>query len=228
MFKKILLACSMSAMAISAAHAADVESAAGFDWTGAYIGVHLGYGEPSFDGVFDTGEGDSEDITFADDIDTDGLLGGIQGGYNYQMGSIVLGIEADLTFTDYSGSTVDVQNDVVEARVDYLASLRARAGFALDTLLIYATGGLAYADGEFGITDSGDPTYVHKIDEVGYVVGGGIEWAATEEVSLRVEGLYYGFGNKMKLDEDKPDVDEDDFMKLEDIIAVRAGVNLRF
>ncbi len=234
MLKKTLLASSFLMSMISIARAADVDAAPSFDWTGPYVGIHAGYGVPSFDGAFDTGELPThEDVTYPDDIDADGFVGGGQVGYNHQIDNIVLGVEADISFTDFAGDTVDDQSDIVEAKLDYLASLRARAGFALDNLLIFATGGVALAKGQFKVTDdAGDPDdeerFSEKINEWGYVVGGGVEWAATEMVSLRVEGLYYGFDHKINLNEDLPDVDEDDTLEFNDVYVVRAGVNLRF
>lgn len=235
MIKKTLLASAILVATISATQAADVDAATAFDWTGFYAGVHGGYGVPSFDGAFDTGElpGDPESVTYGDDINADGLMGGIQAGYNHQINNIVVGIEADASFTDFSGDTEDDQNDIVEAKLDYLASLRARAGFTLDNILVYATGGVAYANGKYKLIDDAADfddaeSFNLKIDEFGYVVGGGIEWAATETVSLRVEGLYYGFGDKVGLDEDDPDVDEDDYLEFKDLYVVRGGVSFRF
>lgn len=234
MIKKTLLASSILMSMISVAGAADVDTTASFDWTGPYVGVHAGYGVPSFDGAFDTGELPTrEDVTYPDDINADGFIGGGQIGYNHQIDDIVLGVEADISFTDFSGDTVDDQDDIVEAKLNYLASLRARAGFALDNILLYATGGVALANGKFKVIDDADDpddveSFNEKIDEWGYVVGGGVEWAATEMVSLRVEGLYYGFDHKINLNEDLPDVDEDDYLEFNDVYVVRAGVNLRF
>jgi outer membrane immunogenic protein len=233
MFKRILVAGAVSVLAISTAQAADIEAPVVFDWTGPYVGVHLGYGDPSFDGIYDSGElpDDPEDATYVDDINADGILGGLQAGYNVQMDNIVLGIEADISFTDFSGDAEDEDGfDVVEADVDFLASLRARLGFAMDTLLIYATGGLAYADGEFKVTDADEEVQraSFDIDEFGYVVGGGLEWAANETWSFRVEGLYYGFGHEEDIDGATDDADEDDFVELKDVVVVRGGVNWRF
>ncbi len=230
MLRKFLLTTSVLISTVSFAQAADIEPVAAFDWTGFYVGAHVGYGDPSFDGVFDTGESDDEERSFADDINADGILGGLQAGYNYQIDNIVLGIEADISFTDFSGDTEDDEpdeEDGIKADVDFLASLRARAGFAVDNVLLYATGGVAYADGEFEFKDEGDDAGSVDIDDFGYVVGGGIEWAATEQTSLRLEGLYYGFGKERDLD-DIDDGDEDDFIELKDVIVVRAGANWRF
>lgn len=233
MLKRILIVGAVSILGLSVAHAADIEAPAAFDWTGPYVGLHLGYGDPSFDGIYDSGElpGDPEDATYVDDINADGILGGLQGGYNFQMDNVVLGVEADISFTDFSGDTDDADGfDVVEADVDLLASLRARLGFAMDRFMIYATGGLAYADGEFKVSDADEELQKASfdIDEFGYVVGGGLEWAAGESWSVRVEGLYYGFGDEENIDGATDDADEDDFVELKDVLVIRGGVNWLF
>jgi outer membrane immunogenic protein len=234
MLTRFLFACAISALACSAAEAADIEAPAAFDWTGFYIGGHLGYGDPSFDGIYDSGEidaGNPEDATYADDIDADGILGGAQAGYNIHTDSIVVGVEADISFTDFSGDAEDADGfDKIKADVDFLASARLRLGFALDTLLIYATGGVAYADGEFKISDAdlALEKASYDIDDFGYVVGGGLEWAALENVSLRIEGLYYGFGDEQDISDATSDADEGDSLELEDVFVVRGGVNWLF
>lgn len=230
MIRKFFLASTITVFAASGALAADMVEPAAYDWTGAYIGAHAGYGDPSMRGVFDSGESDRDDRSFGKDINADGILGGLQAGYNYQIDNFVLGLEADVSFTDFTGDTEDKnasEQDGIKANIDLLASGRARAGFAFDTLLLYATGGVAYADGKFKIRNSGSNVGSVKIDDVGYVVGGGLEWAATEQMSFRLEGLYYGFGKKRSLD-DFPDGDSADFIELKDVVSVRAGVNWHF
>jgi outer membrane immunogenic protein len=232
MFKTSLLAVGFLGLVCSAAQGADIVEQPLFDWTGPYVGVHAGYGIPSFDGVYDSNEEDREDMSFADDIDADGILGGVQLGYNLQTGSnFVFGIEGDFSVTDFSGDTEDddpENNDGIDADVDFLASLRARAGFAADNVLFYATGGLAYAHSDFDFTNEGDDAGSIDLDSWGYVVGGGVEWAFQENLSLRIEGLYYGFDTKSEGFGGIDDGDNDDFIELENVGVVRAGINWLF
>jgi outer membrane immunogenic protein len=241
MLKRLLLASTLSVSMIPAAVAADIEPPPSvFDWSGFYIGGHVGYGDPSFGGKVDSAEADftgTGAIAYGKDINADGILGGLQAGYNVQMDSVVLGAEADISLTDFSGSTkdkvIDEGDDVpdkLKAEIDWLASLRARAGFAMDTLLIYATGGVAYTHPEFDFYNNGSHAGSIDIDDAwGYVVGGGVEYAVAENASVRLEGLYYGFDAKQNIKNDEfDDADEGDSVQLKDIWAVRVGVNWLF
>jgi outer membrane immunogenic protein len=124
--KKIaVIAAALAAFAFTApANAADVPvkgpyykaAPAAFDWTGFYIGAHVGWGKES-------GSGES------------GLIGGAQIGYNWQLNrNWVIGIEADYSATDITEPTIP-------ARVDYLASIRGRLGYTWDRTMLYGTGG---------------------------------------------------------------------------------------
>jgi outer membrane immunogenic protein len=141
--KKILsLGIALIAFAIApSAHAADMPirgpkyyapppMPAVFNWTGMYMGFHVGYG-------------------FSDDLD--GFLGGFQLGYNWQFSpNIVFGIEADVAGTDMNGTPGGIP-----AHIDYLGTARARVGYAWDRTMIYGTGGLAYVRaGALGVHDT--------------------------------------------------------------------------
>jgi outer membrane immunogenic protein len=101
-----------------------------FNWTGMYVGFHVGYG-------------------FADDLN--GFLGGVQIGYNWQFSrNIVFGIEVDASGTDMNGTPLGIP-----AHIDYLATARARVGYTWDRTMFYGTGGLAYARaGSLGFHDT--------------------------------------------------------------------------
>jgi outer membrane immunogenic protein len=91
-----------------------------FNWSGFYVGGHIGYG-------------------FSDDVD--GFLGGLQAGYNWQFSpSIVFGVEVDISGTDMNGAPLGLP-----AHIDYISTARARIGYVWDRTMIYGTGGLAYA-----------------------------------------------------------------------------------
>ncbi len=125
-------------------------------------------------------------MEFSEDEDDVSLLGGIHVGYNWQDGDTVFGVEADVSFAD---------------RIDYLASIRARLGLAADSLLIYATAGVAFVGFEDKTVDAlFHGKYEHSAvfsgdNKVGFVVGGGVEHKIDANWSLGVEGLYYFFGD---------------------------------
>jgi len=169
-----------------------------FTWTGFYVGVNAGYG---------WSDDDFDAVDLADDDDDGGFVGGAQVGYNYQIGSFVVGLEGDIQYADFGADGAfdidgDGDADGEFDSSDWFGTVRARAGVAFDRALIYATGGFAFAD-----------------DANGWVVGGGVEYAFTNNLSAKVEGLYVNLDN----DDDFPGFDgETDFG------VIRAGLNFRF
>ena len=159
-------------------------------WTGFYVGVNAGYGwQGSNDnsifvpaGTFVTAPAASGVVTYGDN-EGDGFVGGGQVGYNYQIGQIVLGVEADLQWADLGGDNgvalvpAGFPPSFVPAGtaggLEWLGTVRARVGFAFDRALIYATGGFAFAD-----------------DATGWTVGGGVEYAFTNNLTLGLEGRW--------------------------------------
>jgi opacity protein-like surface antigen len=130
---------------------------------------------------------DAKHVKFSDDDDDDvSLIGGVHVGYNWQKDSSVFGIEADVGFAD---------------GLDYLATLRARLGYARGDLLVYATGGVAFAgfDDDAVSFKTHNKTYSLGGDDddrkIGLVVGGGAEYKIRPNWSVGVEGLYYAFGD---------------------------------
>ncbi len=241
MFKKILLAGAASTLMIAGAQAADVDApaaAAGFDWTGAYVGVQAGYGwgdsnvdldDADGDGPTGPGGDDNEIIVDAleGNIETDGFLGGLHVGYNFQADMLVFGVEGDIEFSDMNGDAdvrMAVDGPVVgEAtkEIDWLGSLRLRTGFAMDRALIYATGGLAVGGVEF---ESDVPGAEESNNETawGWTIGGGLEYAMTDDLTARIEYRYT----------DLEDVEIENALGTasveNDFHAVRAGISWRF
>ncbi len=173
-----------------------------FTWTGLYVGVNGGVafqdnnnnnGRRGVVGRGNRGNGGNEDSS---------ILGGAQVGYNMQFGMFVAGIEADAQAIDFErinpvlvpgrNNRINRNND---NEVDIFGTVRGRLGLAaFDRGLIYATGGLAWktdADnnggGRFGGNNGGD--------NIGFTVGGGVEYAFTNNLSVKVEGLYVDFSD---------------------------------
>jgi len=231
--KKILLG-STAALAMflalgTAAQSADImpEPVAATDWSGFYVGGSLGYGWANMSGCYDCD--DSSSVLDAEELDLEGIVGGLHAGYNWQMDNIVFGIEGDVTFTDMKDKqdAPDPGEDEEQTgKVDLLASVRARLGIAFDDAMLYATGGIAIPDAKWEETgeDSGDLNF----GDIGGVVGGGIEYAATDMVRLRAEGLYYFFNEEKDTDDLVGAGIDDDGIELEDAFIVRGGVSLYF
>ena len=184
---------------VFAADMVDVDTA--FDWSGFYIGLNGGYAFGGDDrvGVGLTPGGPS----FADvgDVDMSGIFGGGQIGWNWQIDSFVLGVEGDLQIADIDGefSTSDAGtgNDYEgSSEVGFFGTARLRAGWAIDHLLLYGTGGLAYVDMDYDVdfeNDFGDTASMSDDDGIwGYALGGGAEFAFNEAMSVKAEYLYIG------------------------------------
>lgn len=144
-------------------------------WTGPYAGIHLGYG---FGGrVTEPGNR----------IGTDGFVGGAFGGFNYQHGQFVYGVEGDINYSNMRGSSAGTRT-----RTTVDGSIRARAGVAAtDDILIYGTAGLAAE--RLRVSAAGD-TETNPM--LGYTVGAGVDAKLTDQVFGRVEYRYTDYGRR--------------------------------
>lgn len=177
-----------------------------FSWTGGYVGLQAGYawGREN-DNQSDVPIGSSVNSSFAsaDRFDVDGFVGGGYAGYNWQSDKFVFGVEGDLDYANVEGGANFDYFGVLVGRLDFQSdwqgSLRLRVGYAMDTWLLYATGGLAAGRAE--LTASGtvrtEPiTTSDSNTHVGWTVGGGIEKAFTPNWIGRFEVRYTDFGSK--------------------------------
>lgn len=241
--KKLLLAGVASLATLSAAQAADIIEPTAYDWTGPYIGLQGGYAWGDNDVK---AEGEEQTITRSavtfhplDDgsIEMDGFVGGLHAGYNWQSDSLVLGVEGDIEYADLDGDTDIIHSDdgqtnekVGDARqeIDWLGSLRLRAGFTFDRALLYATGGLAVGGVEVsGFIDESDFDDSNKGTEWGWTLGGGFEYAVTDALSARLEYRYTDLGDS----DVEAGGEETPISKLEfenTFHAVRAGLSWHF
>jgi outer membrane immunogenic protein len=183
-------------------------------WSGFYIGGNLGYAFGGSDDVSITSnvEGTVDNI---DDLELNGIFGGGQIGYDVQWDSIVFGAVADIEAADINDDftknfTISGNDDQLKAKgdIDVWGTLRARLGVAFDNVLIYGTGGLAWANVDYDMrannfTTGGTGRIKDNSTRVGYAVGGGVEWAIDDSWSLGAEYLYVNLGDyKIKGDAD--------------------------
>jgi high affinity Mn2+ porin len=175
---------------------ASPSSAVPYDWSGWYVGGHVAY---SF-GQATSALSDPNLTVTGDSFGS--LYGGVQGGYNYVLPSrIFLGAEADVTFPNFqtyedgvifTGGTP--YGTTVTDEIDYIATLRARFGYAFDHWLIYGTGGFAWSQARFGETP-GVASTEDKIlrTRAGWTLGLGAERAIAPNWTARIEYLYDDF-----------------------------------
>ena len=209
-FIATLMASAVSIVAYSAANAADAvdqipeapvaveEPAPVSNWEGAYIG---GYG--SYDwGRFGGG-----------DYDADGFGGGVFGGYNWQSGQIVYGLEADVGYAKQDQETFDG----LDAETSWNGSVRGRVGYDMNPFLLYGTAGVAFQNNELSdATSSDDKT------SVGYTVGAGVEALVTQNITARVEYRYTDFAA------DDYDLDSGSVSRGFDDHSVKVGIGVKF
>ena len=210
-----------------------------FTWTGFYVGGHVGgiRGRGSF--------GEARDVVFLGFVTVGGLpgiapivivpsrfatvggvsgsgtsfIGGGQVGYNWQVGSFLLGLEGDASWTRIRAGVTQAVPDpflvqtltgTYSTEVDWTASLRARVGVTFDRVLLYATGGAAFAGGQvnsaftlvtpitgiiFPVPSSGTTVASASFNDIGWTVGGGIEWAFADNWSLAGEYRHADYGS---------------------------------
>jgi outer membrane immunogenic protein len=185
-----------------------------FTWTGFYVGVNAGWAwgnNNDSNGVF-VPAGTFPDAPLAsgtlfvpgNDNGNEGFTGGGQIGYNYQIGSFVIGVEADIqgiatdNNNDFFLRPAFIPGDVVVAPtggvrgLDWFGTVRARAGVAFDRWMVFATGGFAYGGGGDNNNFCGGVFFDCNNDDTrtGWTVGGGVEYAFTNNFTARLEGLY--------------------------------------
>lgn len=164
-----------------------------FSWTGGYLGIQGG-------GLWSNSSVNGPDTGIFDDTFNGGLLGAYAG-YNWQFGAWVLGVEGDINGV-WNDETVTINtarfgNRDVDIGSSYLASIRARAGYAFDRTLIFATGGVAFTQfsAEAGAWDE-DALDTDK-SLTGWTIGLGAEYAFTNNWIGRLEYRFYDFSESV-------------------------------
>ena len=184
-------------------------------WEGLYAGVHMGGGKNRTPVEMGGSPGVEGDITAGFVPSSlqptgDGVIGGLQVGYSWQFGAAVFGVEADLSATSLRGReevshtffspTPVIFTTSASNHLDALGTIRGRAGIAVGDALIFGTGGLAvgHVDLQGSIAVIGPPSPIYSgsrsLLQAGFVVGGGVEYAISQRVSLRTEFLHYDLG----------------------------------
>lgn len=143
----------------------------GYSWAGPYIGGNLGY---AWGGVTNN------------PTDPSGLLGGVQGGINWQIDQWVIGAEADLQLTGAEDTFAPWKFSN-----PWFGTLRARAGYAMNNFLVYVTGGLA-----FGTLEGQNLALSESHSALGWTLGLGAEYGITQNWSVKAEYLYVDLADR--------------------------------
>lgn len=199
LFKRAFLLVFLLLIGAAAARASEPHRL--YSWTGAYIGVSAGYGWG--DSRYDDGmPGDSY---VSNPIDIDGVVVGGALGYNLQLRpGIVVGVEADISYSNISGSFGPgnlgtpggtywgCASGACVTDVNWFGTLRGRFGFATDSVLVFATGGLAFGEVRSQIRNASD--WRTSDTNFGWVIGAGVEYALRPGWTAKFEYLHVDLG----------------------------------
>ena len=184
---------------VQMAPAAPTAQCSAASWNGLYGGLQLGSAS------LQTQLALTDALNIANRQDDTGFLVGGTVGYNWARCNSLFGIEGDLAWTNvqsniglnlggffpgggsqFSGKT----------EMNWLSTIRTRAGITVDNMLLYVTGGIAFADIEHsgGTTLKGVNSFYSDSDtRWGFVVGGGVEYKLSDMISVKSEALYTKF-----------------------------------
>jgi outer membrane immunogenic protein len=178
-----------------------------FSWTGFYVGGNIGGG---------WGHNNWTDTRFLRNFNNGNngvFIGGGQIGGNYQIGQFVIGGEWDFDWAggyNNNGNGVFIpalgSNFVVNNNNRWITTVAARFGWAIDHWLLYGKAGGGWVGsnnfnitnvnsgvslncGTFGFTNCNNNTG-------GWLVGVGVEYAFTNNWTVKAEYDYLGLGNR--------------------------------
>ena len=168
-------------------------------WLGPYVGTNAGFQWTSNPGG----------------LSPSGFTGGIQGGYNWQSGPWVYGVESDFNLSGASDKFANYQFSN-----PWFGTLRGRAGFAINNVFLYGTAGLA-----LGVSTVSNGGLSDSSGHLGWTIGAGVEfglapWGLSPNWTAKVEYLYLGLSQGTVLPASVPSNFQSN--------VVRFGVNYHF
>jgi outer membrane immunogenic protein len=225
-----LLAASIAflTMCLATAHAADIAVPAPsyypklppaiYDWTGIYLGGHIG-GGMLVDSVSQNGVSTGGfNLANTGNLRPAGVIGGAQVGANYEFAPWVVGLEGSWTDSAINGNTLigctgtcaigtAIAQERFTSQAQWFAALTGRFGYAANDWLFYAKAGGAWINVRYteDLLTAGAPnvppgataaTQVFTDTRTGFTVGAGIEFGLVENLSAKIEYDFYDFGSK--------------------------------
>jgi outer membrane immunogenic protein len=194
-----------------------------YDWNGIYVGVNAGgaFGRASVNPMVTSEACDNPPgcvpilalLSAGQSMSPSGFTGGVQVGVNRQFHNVLVGFETDLDYFGMRGSFAYgptrpsafpiTGTGAGSVTTNWLVTFRPRAGLVVDRLLAYVTGGLALTDQSntemsqvvvFGQTNGPIGTFnLSSTSNIGSVVGAGLEFAWSDQVSVKAEYLHLDF-----------------------------------
>jgi len=184
-----------------------------YDWTGIYVGGHIG-GGILLDSVSQNGLSPAGfNLVGSGNLSPAGVVGGAQIGANYEFAPWVVGIEGSWTDSAINGNTLigctacligpttTIAQERFTSQAQWFAALTGRFGYAANDWLFYAKAGGAWMNVRYtedtllvgGVTAA---TQVITDNRTGFTVGAGIEFGLVENLSAKIEYDFYDFGSK--------------------------------
>ena len=200
----------LSATAASAADMAGPVAGSAYDWSGFYVGAHIGVANGHIkatdaqqpDGGFYTDTGGAGSTFNFNDTN---VAGGAHIGYQAQWNQFVLGGEATWTATGIDKTITSPYfplSDTETGKLKHYATVVGRVGYAFDRFMVYAKGG--YAGGEVSFRAYDCCTLAQGVGyeqsgwQNGYAVGAGIDYALTDKLVLGVDYTHIDLGSKTR------------------------------
>jgi outer membrane immunogenic protein len=208
--KKFLLATTALVILAGSASAADLRRPAYqpapppppvYSWTGLYWGANVGYswGHAEHEATL-AGVG-----TISESQKINGVIGGLQSGYNYQFGAWVWGFETDIQASDQKGGSnfqvraAPLTTVTTDHKLDWFGTSRTRLGYVWSpNVMVYGTAGVAYGQvkdsANITVAGVGSAVATFKDVKAGWTAGGGIEGAFGGGWSAKLEYLFIDLG----------------------------------
>jgi high affinity Mn2+ porin len=211
-----------------------------YDWTGLYVGGHLGYagGRSNWSAPPDLAS--SFGLFQSSDIfnGSGSYFGGLQIGYDFMLANrIVLGVQLDSSFPAFPNidgistggfsifSTPALGLASYSETVLHSGTLRGRIGYAPANWLVYATGGFAWTYDQLTLLQLADGTFdAPFLWRLGWAAGAGVEYAFAPNWSANLEYQFTKYGNSTVMFPDAGLPFTSDWS----VQQVRAGLNYRF
>ncbi|MCR6733383.1 MAG: outer membrane beta-barrel protein [Afipia sp.] len=226
--RSALLALSAALLASTASFAADlpartytkapIYAAPIYNWTGIYVGAHIGAafgGDNGYATTIAGLTGSNRDAAF---------LGGGQVGADYQFApNWLIGVEGQISGLSNSDRSFSNAVGTFRDRTDWLASVTGRLGYTWGPGLVYAKGGVAFRDDNGLAATAGFLPAVTDRNSTGYTVGGGFEYMFAPAWSAKVEYQYYNFDTTTVASTPAGALSYKD-----DLHTVKVGVNYHF
>lgn len=190
-------------------------------WPSIYAGINWGYGTNQNNSSISPTTASAENLTFNYkatplklNIQDSGFIAGGQVGYNWYKNFNLIGLEADLDYSQISGSHgsgSEIAEETIittsmDKKTDWISTTRVRAGrFIWDEILVYITPGIAFGKTKLAFNENqvdircaegtvcttGDKSKI----KAGWSLGGGIEYQISEQLAMKAEYLHLALGN---------------------------------